>query len=140
MWLLYGSLTVICYGIMDFFIKRSAGKIDDALGSSIINIFSFLVPFIWYLAIKFSGKEILFTKQGAFSSAIAGIAIGFGTVFFLKMFATGVNLSTGVPLVRMGIIILAFLVGILVLKENVSITQIVGLVLSLAGLYLIIAK
>jgi len=56
------------------------------------------------------------------------------------MFATGINFSIGVPLVRIGIVLLAFLVGILVLKENPSLPQIAGLVLALIGLYLVVAK
>lgn len=56
------------------------------------------------------------------------------------MFATGINFSIGVPLVRIGIVLLAFLVGVLILKENPSLPQIVGLVLALTGLYLVVAK
>lgn len=137
---IFAGLTIVCYVVMDFFVKKSAGKIDDTLGATIINIFAFLVPFVWYLSIKLSAKDMLVTRGGLVTSSIAGVAIGFGTVFFLKMFATGINFSIGVPLVRIGIVLLAFLVGILVLKENPSLPQIAGLVLALIGLYLVVAK
>jgi len=62
---IFAGLTIVCYIVMDFFVKKSAGKIDDTLGATIINIFAFLVPFVWYLSIKLSGKDMLVTRGGA---------------------------------------------------------------------------
>jgi uncharacterized membrane protein len=73
-------------------------------------------------------------------STLAGVAIGFATIFFIKMFATGTNLSIGVPLVRIGIVLLASILGIVLLKEGVNLRYWAGFLLSLAGLYLLISS
>ncbi len=141
MWIVYALLTIVSYALMDFFVKKAAGRIDDALGAALINIFSILPPLMWFMFNKLSYKDILATKEGGYVfPALAGIAIGFGSIFFIKMFATGTNLSVGVPLVRIGIVLLAVVIGALFLKESLSAKQLFGLVLSIAGLYLVIAK
>ena len=73
-------------------------------------------------------------------STLAGIAIGFATITFVKMFATGTNLSVGVPLVRIGIVLLASILGFVFLKEAVSLKYLAGFLLALLGLYLVITS
>src|SRR3990167_672694 len=116
MWIFFAILTIFSYALMDFFIKKSAGKVDDAFGAFLINIFSTLPPLIWFISTKLSGKEILTSREGFIFPAIAGISIGFGSIFFIKMFSLGTNLSIGVPFVRIGIVLLAVVLGIFVLK------------------------
>ncbi|GAI86232.1 unnamed protein product, partial [marine sediment metagenome] len=73
-------------------------------------------------------------------SVLAGVSIGLASLFFIKMFASGANLSIGVPLVRIGIVLLASVLGILILKEGFSFRYLIGFALSLIGLYLLITK
>ncbi|KKU88174.1 MAG: hypothetical protein UY16_C0012G0015 [Candidatus Gottesmanbacteria bacterium GW2011_GWA2_47_9] len=140
MWIVYALLTVLSYAFMDFFVKKAAGRIDDALGAALINIFSVLPPMIWFISSRLTNKDVIAAKEGYLFAALAGVAIGFGSIFFIKMFATGTNLSIGVPLVRIGIVLLAVAIGALVLKESLSVKQLFGLALSVVGLYLVIAK
>lgn len=140
-WLFFALGAIVFNALMDFFIKLSAGKIHEGLGGFIINFFATVVLLVFILITKVKGESISNIKPGGiFYSILAGISIGIATVFFLKMFATGINLSIGVPLVRIGIVLLASLLGILILKETISLKYILGFLLSLAGLYLLITK
>lgn len=138
-WLTFALVTIVFYSLMDFFIKLSSDKIHAGLGGFIINFVSTIVLLVFISYSKFQGEKVLETKPGGvLYSTLAGVAIGFATIFFLKMFATGTNLSLGVPLVRLGIVILASLLGIILLKEGFNLKYLIGLLLSLAGLYILI--
>ena len=56
------------------------------------------------------------------------------------MFARGKNLSIGSPLVRVGTVLFASILGILLLKESINVKYAVGFLLSLLGLFLIVTK
>jgi uncharacterized membrane protein len=140
MWLIYATLTIIFYAIFDFFLKNTGGKIDDFLGAFLINLVSMLIPLIWLIYLKLQGEHISFSQDGIKFSILAGISIGIASITFIKFFATGTSLSLGIPLIRTGIIILAVILGALLLKESLSAKQIIGIITSIIGLYLIVAK
>lgn len=140
-WLTFALATILFYSLMDFFIKLSSDKVHAGLGGFIINFISTIVLLVFLFYSKFQGEKVLETKPGGvLYSTLAGAAIGFATIFFFKMFATGTNLSIGVPLVRIGIVLLASVLGIVLLKEGVNLRYLAGFLLSLAGLYLLITS
>ena len=62
---------------------------------------------------KYYGKVTLnFKPAGVFFSLLAGFSIGLASIFFMKMFALGTNLSVGIPVVRIGIVLLASFLGV----------------------------
>ena len=140
-WLSFALATIIFYSLMDFFIKLSSDKIHAGLSGFIINLVATIVLLVFLFYSKFQGEKVLATKPGGILySTLAGVAIGLATIFFLKMFATGTNLSLGVPLVRMGIVLLASILGIVFLKEGVDLKYFAGFAFSLLGLYLLITS
>lgn len=140
MWLAYAGMTIFFYAGLDFFVKRASGKIDDFAGTILINFFSILPALLIYFWLKASNQEILFTKDGAVASILAGLSIGVGTITLLKMFSLGTNISLGSPVVRIGTVVLTTLIGVFLLKESLGIRQIVGLILSIIGLGLVVFK
>jgi EamA domain-containing membrane protein RarD len=140
MWLIYAALTILGSIGLDFFIKKASGKIDDYFGMVIINLFALLPASLIYFWLKLTGKTIFVTKEGVTASIVAGILIGFASITLIKMFAAGTNLSVGTPLVRIATVIGVILLGTFLLKEALSIKQIVGLALAISGLLLLIIK
>lgn len=140
-WLSLALIVIFFYSLMDFFVKLSSDKIHSGWGGFIINLSATLVLLVFLIYSKFQGEKVFESKPGGILySIIAGVAIGIATIFFLKMFALGTNLSVGVPLVRIGIVIFAGLLGILLLKEGVNFKYFIGFFLSLGGLYLIVSS
>src|SRR5206468_1585116 len=94
---------------------------------------------IIYLLIAYmQGEKVFSVKAGGWLPAIlAGVVVGFAGIFIVKMFASDVNLSLGTPLVRVGSVILASLLGILILKEGINARYLLGFAVSLVGLMLI---
>src|SRR3989344_2075022 len=127
-WLTTALFTIFFYSLFDLFLKLASGKINDNLGAAIINITSFVVAIGWFwLRWQFGGEHPDITKPGLIYSIIAGVFVGLASIFFIRMFALGVNLSIGVPLVRVGMIVLGSLFGILILKEGVNLRYLLGL-------------
>ena len=140
-WLTFALATIVFYSLLDFFAKISSDKIHSSLGGFIINFVAMIVLLFFLLYSKLQGEKILDTTPGGvLYYTTAGVAIGFATILFLNMFATGTNRSIGVTLVRIGIVILASLLGVTFLKEGVNLKYMVGFLISLAGLYLLITS
>jgi drug/metabolite transporter (DMT)-like permease len=70
-------------------------------------------------------------------AVLTGLAFGIfaGILFFL--FSQGVNLSVGTPVIRLGGIAFAALLGILVLREPFNLQLIAGLAFAALGILLI---
>jgi|SRR5579859_5457723 len=140
MWLIYALLTISAYAGLDFFIKRMAGKINDFLGIIILSIVSILPALIILLFFNFPVKKFLVTSNGLLFAVLAGVCLGIGTLSFLKLFDSGINLSLASPLVRIGILIATTSLGLFVLREVVSTKEWVGLALAFLGLLFLIWK
>lgn len=140
-WLVLALGAAIFNALMDFFVKLASGKIHEGLGGFIINIFATIVLLVFVIISKLKGEQIFNIKPGGLGySVLAGISIGIATICFIKMFAIGTNLSTGVPLVRISMILIASILGFLFLKEAINLRYLIGFLLSLVGLYLLITK
>jgi len=136
-WLSTALLTIVFYSLFDLFVKLTAGKINDNLAAAIMNIVSFVVAMGWFLIRMQFREQANVTKLGLTYSIIAGVFVGLASIFFIRMFALGTNLSIGVPLVRVGMVIMSAVLGIFLLKEGVNLKFGVGFILSLLGLYLV---
>ncbi|HEV2339230.1 MAG TPA: hypothetical protein VGT05_00500 [Patescibacteria group bacterium] len=140
-WLNYAFLTIFFYSLFDVFLKLSSDKMNTWLNAFFLNLVATFVLFVFVVIAYFNGEKIFAVKPGGwFFSLLAGLAISGAGIFFLKMFATGTNLSVGVPLVRVGMVVLGSLLGIFLLKEGYSFKYILGVLFSLVGLFLVIAK
>lgn len=141
MWILYAIFTIMFYVAFDFFLKRLAGKINDYFAIVIINILALAPALLVYLWLKFAGKEIYASREGFVFSILAGVSVGLASLTFIKVFSVGgAGLSLGSPVVRVGMVLGAFLIGVFILKESVSAKQILGLILSVIGVYLLMFK
>jgi len=71
---------------------------------------------------------------------VTGIAFGVFTGIMFLLFSMGVNLSVGTPVVRMGGIAVAALLGILVFREGWNWQYIIGFALAAVGIFLIATR
>lgn len=140
-WLVFAILTIICYAVFDLFVKLSGERIHAGLGGFLINLVATIVLLIFIIFLRLRGENIPSPKpHGVLYAILAGIAVGFTTIFFMKMFAAGVNLSIGIPFVRIGIVLLASILGVVLLKEGITLRYLLGFAFALIGLYLLVAK
>jgi len=127
---------MVTLGFADFATKQTSGRISPALGTLIYAASAVAPALIWTIWTRAQGP-LLVTREGSFWAMLTGIAFGIfaGILFFL--FSKGVNLSVGTPVIRLGGIAFAAMLGIIVLRERFSLQSLAGFVLAALGVLLL---
>ena len=123
-------------GFADFATKQTSGRISPALGTLIYAVAATLPALAWTAWTR-AHAPLLVTREGTMWAVATGLAFGVfaGILFFL--FSHGVNLSVGTPVIRLGGIACAALLGIVVLREPFHVRSLVGFAMALVGILLI---
>ncbi|PJC80701.1 hypothetical protein CO009_01275 [Candidatus Shapirobacteria bacterium CG_4_8_14_3_um_filter_35_11] len=137
-WLSWALTAAFFGGVVDILFKLVNGKINNSLSGVIINACSIIPVLAFAIYSKINGQTLNSSKMGIIYSILAGLAIGFITLSSFKMFNDpNADLSIAIPVMRVTIILMAILFGIIFLRESISLKFIIGLILSLIGLYLV---
>lgn len=123
-------------GFADLAIKQTSGKITPALGTLIYALVAILPPLVWTIW-TLAHPPFVITSEGVFWSICTGLAFGVFTGIVFLIFAQGINLSIGSPVLRMGGIAVASLFGIIIFREGVNLQYAIGFVLTVVGILLI---
>ncbi len=134
---LLAILAGVFNGIGDFFTRLSAGRISPYMGGIVLSIFAAVPSLLYLLFVKGLEGNTMVTKLGFLYSALGGLTIGIGVVMFFVLFNRGVNISTVQPVVKTALIVTAVIMGVLLLREKITLQQLAGIVLALTGIYLI---
>ena len=131
--------SMITLGFADFATKQASGRISPALGTLMYAAATILPALIWTIWTRAQGPLVV-TRTGALWSVATGLAFGVfaGLLFFL--FSHGVNLSLGTPVIRLGGIAFAALLGIVVLREPFNLQSVAGFALAALGILLIATR
>jgi uncharacterized membrane protein len=130
---------MITLGFADFATKQASGRISPALGT-LIYAASAMVPALAWTVWTYSRTSLVVTRSGVWWAIATGLAFGVfaGLLFFL--FSHGVNLSLGTPVIRLGGIAFAAVLGIMILREPFNLQSIAGFVLAALGILLIATR
>ncbi len=140
-WLGFGFGTILFYSLFNFFLKISSGKVNAGVASFIVDAIATFALAIYVLYLRIHGEKVFDIKPLSLIYLLfAAIAVALGNIFIYKMYSTGANLSVTTPFVQIGSIVVGTLLGIVFLKEGITIKYIIGLCASLLGLYLIITS
>ena len=137
--LLLFIVSMITLGFADFATKQASGRISPALGT-LIYAASAMVPALAWTIWTRTQAPLVVTRSGIGWAVATGLAFGVfaGLLFFL--FSHGVNLSLGTPIIRLGGIAFAALLGIVVLHEPFNLQSVAGFVLAALGILLIATR
>jgi transporter family protein len=139
-WFFYAIVAAVLYGLHQVFTKMAADRISDGLGGFVVEGSAALTILIYLAVLRFSGNwNQSWSVPGAFYSVVTGICVGIGTIAFFLLFQKGGPLSA-VPMVLAGGAALMAVVGILFFKEAASWPKLLGIALSLIGLFLLRTK
>ena len=136
-WFWYAIGAAVLYGLHQVFTRMAADRIGDGLGGFVVEataaatIFAYLA----FLYLSDQWKQQL-TSPGVYYSVLTGICVGVGTVFFFLLFQKGGPLSV-VPMVLAGGAALMATVGIFFFREPASWPRLLGIALSIVGLFLL---
>jgi len=135
--LFIASMTTL--GFADFATKQASGRISPALGTLIYAASAMAVGLVWTLWTR-AQSPLVISGPGVGWSVAMGLAFGVFAGLLFVLFSLGVNLSLGVPVIRLGGIAFAAMLSILVLKEPFNLQSFGGLVLAALGILLIATR
>ncbi len=138
-WLPYALLCSIFLATADFFVKLASTKISASMGMFIYGATTFVFGLAWVSYLKITGQPLLVTRTGLLYSFAVGLAFSLVTMLLYLTFAR-VSVSLGSPTIRLMGILIASLLGLLILHEPITWRYVLGLILTIAGVTLIVLR
>ncbi len=138
-WFPYALLCSIFLASADFFVKLASNRIASSLGMLVYGATTFTVGLIWVGYLGLTKQPLFFTQSGLLYSIAVGLAFSSVTTLLYLTYAR-VNVSVGSPTIRVIGILLASMLGILLLHEPLTWRYMVGLLLTVAGVALIVFR
>jgi uncharacterized membrane protein len=136
---LFFIAAMITLGFADFATKQTSGRISPALGTLIYAASAMIPALIWTLWSR-AEAPLAVTRLGVMWAVLTGLAFGVFAGLLFYLFSKGVNLSVGTPIIRLGGIAFAAMLGIVVLREEFSKQSLAGFVLAVLGILLIATR
>lgn len=136
-WLPLALLTALCLAGYNFFIKLSADELPPALGAVVLQLVAASLGALWLLRLKLQGQALAGTGKGLGLAALAGLGVGLAEILTFVVFQRGISASVGTPVIVGGSVLLTALLGLVVLRESLSLSQAGGLLLIVVGIALL---
>ena len=138
-WLPYALACSVFLASADFFLKLASNKISVSMGMFVYGVTTFVIGTIWVGYMKITKQPLLITQQGLLYSLAVGVAFSTVTILLYLTFAR-VSVSLGSPTIRVMSILIASMLGILLLHEPFIWRYLFGLILTVAGVALIVFR
>jgi transporter family protein len=136
-WYWYAIGAAALYGLHQIFTKLAAKSIGDGVGGFIVEATAALAILVYLGYLRISGQwNQSVSSEGVIYSILTGICVGGGTILFFLLFQKGGPLSA-VPAILAGGAALMAVAGFLIFKEPVQPMKVLGIVLSITGLFLL---
>jgi uncharacterized membrane protein len=132
-WIIASIHALAFLGFSDLFRKLASTSRDPFFVNLVFQSAAFLTALILFLMNK---KMIASPKEIGFA-VIGGILISLATAYSMRALAIGPGLSTVMPIIRFGGLAITALLGIIILREKISIQTIFGFFFAIIGIYLL---
>ncbi len=136
-WFWLAVAAAVLYGAHQIFTRLAADHIGDGIGGFVVEAVAALTILVYLAVLWYSGRwEQKDTVIGFNYAALTGVCVGAGTVVFFLLFQRGGPLSS-VPAILAGGAAIMALAGIVFFRESASWERLIGIALSIAGLFLL---
>lgn len=132
-WLLTAFIAATCFSISNSFIKLYQPKLGSGLGLVIFTLGGLLMTIFLTFIAKVGGPAAKNVGNAPWIALFSGLVWAVANFFFFTLFANKAPISIAMPVVVGGIGVGGVLAGLLVFGESLNITQIIGIVVVLAG-------
>ncbi len=133
-WIVFAFLTAAGYGFFNFFMKLSGSKFSPTVANIFIAGTSLIIAIISTLYLKFTGHELIFTKENIKLPILAGVFTCLGEIFYLTMYSKQAPMVIAYPIVGGGALLIVLILGLVILKEPVTASKIAGIAFIIAGI------
>jgi transporter family protein len=136
-WTFYAIGAAALYGLHQIFTKLASSRIGNGLGGLIVESVAALIIACYLTYLKFfTSNSQAYSTEGMIYSALTGLCVGVGTIFFFLLFQKGGPLSAVPAILAIGATLMS-LAGVLFFKEDASAIKILGMAFSIVGLFLL---
>ncbi len=136
-WFLYAVTAAVLYGAHQIFTRLASEHIGDGIGGFVVEGTAALTILLYLVFLWSTGRwNQKFSMVGFNYSALTGICVGAGTVAFFLLFQRGGPL-TAVPAILAGGAAIMAIAGIAFFQEPASWQRMLGIALSIVGLFLL---
>ncbi len=136
-WFLYAVGAAVLYGLHQIFTKMASDRISDGMGGFVVEGTAALTILVYLAWLRFAGRwNQTASAPGVWYSVLTGICVGVGTLLFFLLFQKGGPLSS-VPMILAGGAAIMAIAGIIFFKEPASWPRLLGIALSIIGLFLL---
>ncbi|GAC1375441.1 MAG: hypothetical protein NVSMB30_19520 [Hymenobacter sp.] len=136
-WLPLVLLTALCLSFYNFFIKLAANYLPPAVGAVVLQLVAAALGAAWLLNGRLPGPGAPVTGKGLGLAALGGVSVGLAEILTFVVFQRGLNASVGTPAIVGGSVLLTAMLGGVVLRESLSLSQAGGLLLIVLGIALL---
>ena len=135
-WFWYAIGAAILYGLHQVFTRVASDRIGDGVGGFVVEATAAATIFAYLAFLYLSGQwKQPITTPGVFYSILTGNCVGVGTVFFFLLFQKGGPLGSADDSGRRCSPMAT--VGICFFREPASWPRLLGIALSIVGLFLL---
>jgi bacterial/archaeal transporter family protein len=136
-WFWSALAAAVFYGLHQVTTRLASTRIGEGVGGFLVEASAALTILVYLIGLRLAGhRNQMVTASGVWYSLLTGLLVGLGTLAFFLLFQQGGPLSV-VPAVLAGGAALMAVAGILFFHETLSWSRLLGIVLSIAGLFLL---
>lgn len=136
LWLIFLILTTISWAVYDLFFKAIENDMNFFLALLLIGIFQVVLALPFVVYDSYNGT-LEYTTKGQIISAVMGILLGLGTIFFFYAFKYGANVSVAIPFYGVGALLIGAIGGVLIFKETINLKIAIGFVFGILSMILL---
>ena|SRR5258706_6695694 len=133
-WLIFALGAIGAGSVSDLFRKLGSNLKDPYLSNLIFQIGALSTAIILYFLFSRKAEG---NPKGMLYALIGGILISIFTTFSFKALADGPNVSTVIPVIRIGVVVMVVILGLLLFKDKLTWNIIVGIILASSGVYIL---
>lgn len=133
-WVVYALGAISAVAVSDLFRKLGSNLKDPFLSNLIFQLGSITTALVMFLLFS---RKLDLNSRGVVYALIGGVLISIFTTFSFKALETGPGVSTVIPVIRVGGVLLVSILGVLIFRDKVTWNLVVGILLAASGVYLI---
>jgi uncharacterized membrane protein len=133
-WIIYALGAITAGAFSDLFRKLGSNLKDPFFSNLIFQSASFTMAIVLFLLFSRNYEN---NSRGMTYAVIGGILISIFTTFTFKALSSGPGVSTVIPIIRVGAVLLVAALGVLLFKDKLTWHLVAGVVFASLGVYLI---
>ncbi|WP_046242543.1 EamA family transporter [Hymenobacter terrenus] len=133
-WLPLALVTALCLALYNFFIKLAANHVPPAVGAVVLQLVAAALGGVWLLRLKLQGQPLPVSGKGLGLAVLAGLGVGLAEILTFVVYQRGLPVSLGTPIIVGGSVLLTAILGLVVLREALTVAQVGGLLLIVVGI------